>query len=76
MNKEQLQVLLMESLAKLLFSCSGLKQFNPIGRAIKSANCKPVELLCLFTITILKLAFMPLKLPLEHILLNSSSKKE
>jgi hypothetical protein len=28
-----------------LFSYSGLKQFNPIGRAIKSANCKPVELL-------------------------------
>jgi hypothetical protein len=44
MNKEQLQVLLMESLV-------GLKQFNPIGRAIKSANCKPVELLCLFAIT-------------------------
>jgi hypothetical protein len=30
--------------SKLLFSCSGLKQFNPIGRAIKSANCKPVIL--------------------------------
>jgi hypothetical protein len=60
--------------SKLLFSCSGLKQFNPTGRAIKSAHCKPVELLCLLAIIISTLVFMPLKLPLEHILLNSSSK--
>jgi hypothetical protein len=50
------------------------KQFNPTGRAIKSAHCKPVELLCLLAIIISTLVFMPLKLPLEHILLNSSSK--
>jgi hypothetical protein len=60
--------------SKLLFSCSGLKQFNPISRAIKSAHCEPVELLCLLAIIISTLVFMPLKLPLEHILLNSSSK--